>query len=214
MYIYSIYPKDGTKEIYIGKTNNIKQRMYSHKSCVVNNNPQHKYVWMKSFGWNNLEWKVEEEFPDISIDRESYYINVYKDRGYKVFNDQLNDYHPLGTSKFNERDLVWQDYSCTNMGRKEICDKYSISDSLLSKIIIEHGGSVRKDKLYEYYDVIKQEIMNGVPIRALARKYNVCKNAIANINRGITAYDPALCYPLNQYVVSEIMQNSYFKPKV
>ena len=54
MYIYSIYPKDGTKEIYIGKTNNIKQRMYSHKSCVVNNNPQNKYVWMKSFGWNNL----------------------------------------------------------------------------------------------------------------------------------------------------------------
>lgn len=214
MYIYSIYPKDGTKEIYIGKTNNIKQRMYSHKSCVVNNNGQHKYVWMKLFGWDNLEWKVEEEFSDISIDRESYYINVYKDRGYKVFNDQLNDYHPLGTSKFNERDLVWQDYSRTNMGRKEICDKYSISDSLLSKIIIEHGGSVRKDKLYEYYDVIKQEIMNGVPIRALARKYNVCKNAIANINKGITAYDPALCYPLNQYVVSEIMQNSYFKPKV
>lgn len=214
MYIYSIYPKDGTKEIYIGKTNNVKQRMYSHKSYVVNNNAQHKYVWMRKFGWSNLEWKVEEEFFDISIDRESYYINTYKSRGYKVFNDQLNNYHPLGTSKFNERDLVWEDYSHTNMGRKEICDKYSISDSLLSKIVIEHGGSVRKDKLYEYYDTIKQEIMNGVPLRALARKYNVCKNAIANINKGITAYDPALCYPLNQYVVSEIIQNSYFKPKV
>ena len=32
MYIYSIYPKDGTKEIYIGKTNNIKQGINNEKA--------------------------------------------------------------------------------------------------------------------------------------------------------------------------------------
>ena len=55
MYIYSIYPKSGNKEIYIGKTNNIKQRMYAHKSCVTNNNTQKKYDCMRKIGWDNIE---------------------------------------------------------------------------------------------------------------------------------------------------------------
>ena len=101
MYIYSIYPKNGDKEIYIGKTNNIKQRMYTHKSGVTNNYTQKKYDWMKKVGWDNLEYKIEEEYFDVSIDRESYYVEEYKKSGYLVFNDQLNNYHPEAREKFD-----------------------------------------------------------------------------------------------------------------
>lgn len=214
MYIYSICPKNDKKEIYIGKTNDLTQRIYAHKSCTLNGNKQRKYVWMREVGWENLEFKIEEEYFDLSVDKEAIYINKYIESGYEVFNDQLNNYHPPLKPTFNAREEVWKDYSQNAMTRKQICDKYLISDSLLSKIIIEHGGSVRKDKLYKYYEIIKCEIMCGCSIRSLAKKYNVCQNSIRNINVGITAYDPHLNYPLNQYVVSEIVKNSYFKPKV
>lgn len=50
MYIYSIINKNNPKEIYIGKTNNIKARFYGHKSCILNGNPQRKYIWMRQVG--------------------------------------------------------------------------------------------------------------------------------------------------------------------
>lgn len=105
-------------------------------------------------------------------------------------------------------------YQDKTVSRKEICDFFGISDSLLSKIVIEHGGSQRKGKLFGKYEEIQQKIMAGVPIRQLASEYGVAKNSIANINTGITAYNPNLDYPLNKYVRNKIMRDSWFKPKV
>ena len=102
-------------------------------------------------------------------------------------------------------------YNNTNLPRQEIIEYFNISDSLLSKIIQEHGGSNRKGKLYGYYEEIQDAIISGVPIRELAREYGVAKNSISNINTGITAYNPELEYPLNKYVRDEIMKRFQFK---
>lgn len=55
--------------------------------------------------------------------------------------------------------------------------------------------------------------MKGESICGLAKEYGVHKNAIANINKGITAFDTTLSYPLNKEVREEVMQKSYFKKK-
>lgn len=46
-------------------------------------------------------------------------------------------------------------YQDKTVSRKEICDCFGISDSLLSKIITEHGGSQRKGKLFGKYEEIQ-----------------------------------------------------------
>lgn len=214
MYIYSIKPKNGVKEIYIGKTNNFKERLYGHKSCCVKDNKQSKYKWMNSYGWENLIAEVLFEYENENENYELVFIEKFKTQGWKVINDQLNDYHPLIKKRFDKREEVWREYQDSSKNRKEICDKFGISDSLLSKIIIEHGGSTRKGKLNGKYEEIQQKIMQGVPIRELAREYKVAKNSISNINRGITAYNPSLSYPLNEEVRDKNLQDSWFKSKV
>lgn len=217
MYIYSIINKNNPKEIYIGKTNNIKARFYGHKSCILNGNPQRKYVWMRQVGIENLEIKELLKY-NVSEGRnyEKEFVDNYRKLGYYVYNDQLNNYHPdvSKQKKFEEREEVWKMYQDKTISRKEICDCFGISDSLLSKIITEHGGSQRKGKLFGKYEEIQQKIMIGIPIRQLASEYGVAKNSIANINTGITAYNSNLDYPLNKYVRDKIMRDSWFKPKV
>ena len=97
------------------------------------------------------------------------------------------------------------------MDNNKFIEYFNISDSLLSKIIQEHGGSNRKGKLYGYYEEIQDAIISGVPIRELAREYGVAKNSISNINTGITAYTPKLESPLNKYVRNEIIKRFQFK---
>ena len=131
-----------------------------------------------------------------------------------IYNEQLTkNYNPVNNinEKFEYREEVWDLYNNTNLPRQEIIEYFNISDSLLSKIIQEHGGSNRKGKLYGYYEEIQDAIMSGIPIRELAREYGVAKNSISNINVGITAYNPELEYPLNKYVRDEIVKRFQFK---
>lgn len=95
MYIYSIINKNNPKEIYIGKTNNIKARFYGHKSCILNGNPQRKYIWMRQVGIENLEIKELLKY-NVSEGRnyEKEFVDNYRKLGYYVYNDQLNNYHP------------------------------------------------------------------------------------------------------------------------
>jgi hypothetical protein len=135
-----------------------------------------------------------------SFNLEIEYIKLYESKGFNLLNEQHNSqYEPA--LNFNKRifnkDEIWKDY-LNGKGRVEICLSYGISDSMLSKIISENGGINRISKLEPYFKEIQDSIIQGVPIRKLARKYNVCKNSISNINKGITAYDPNLNYPLNK----------------
>lgn len=134
-----------------------------------------------------------------------------------MYNEQLTkNYNPFKkiNEKFEYREEVWNLYKNTNLPRQEIAEYFGISDSLLTKIIQEHGGSNRKGKLFGYYEEIQNAIMSGIPIRELAREYGVAKNSISNINVGITAYNSKLQYPLNKYVRDEIVKRFQFKSKV
>lgn len=215
MYIYSLKNKNNLKEIYIGKTSNIKQRIYAHKSCAKRKIDRPIYNWINKIGFDNIEVNIEVECLKSQIDYyEQKIIKKYEDLDYIIYNEQLTkNYSPVDNinEKFEYREEVWDLYNNTNLPRQEIIEYFNISDSLLSKIIQEHGGSNRKGKLYGYYEEIQDAIISGVPIRELAREYGVAKNSISNINTGITAYNPKLEYPLNKYVRNEIIKRFQFK---
>lgn len=161
-----------------------------------------------------MELKQIKECSASDVDYwEGYYINFYQKNGYIVYNQQLTTgYNPIKNinKTFSQREELWDVYCNTSLSKYEIAEEFGISISLIFKIIQEHGGSPRKNKLENYYEEIQKKIIDGVPIRQLAREYNVCKNAISNINKGITAYNPSLQYPLNDKVRDKIVEQSRF----
>lgn len=215
MVIYSLR-KD--KEIYVGKTKDLRQRIYAHRASAVRELNRPLYRWINDIGFDNLTIETEMECPDDQADfYEKETIRKYEDLGYRVLNAQLTKtYCPTGNfeNKFIRREEVWDLYTSTNLSRREITERFGISDSLLTKIIQENGGSNRKSKLCGHYEDIQKAIMEGTPIRELARKYSVAKTAIGNINMGITAYNPELTYPLNHDVRENNIRASQFKKKV
>lgn len=218
MIIYGLTIENVEGEIYIGKTSNLIKRLYSHKSKARKEPNIPVYTWINKYGWENVKPIILCECSKEEADeKEKYFIKLYENKGYKVANTQLTKnfegFENLG-NKFQKREEVWLDYTQTDMSRQEIAEKYKISCSLISKIIQEHGGTTRKDKLYGLYEEIQQKIISGVSIRKLAREYGVQKTAITNINKGITAYNPNLSYPLNEKVRDKNLRDSWFKSKV
>ena len=67
--IYKIFCKDeNIKECYIGSTNNLTKRKYSHKSSYNNSNRHHLkvYKFMRSNGgWENFDFMILEQFETI-----------------------------------------------------------------------------------------------------------------------------------------------------
>lgn len=220
MLIYSIRRKDNLKEIYIGKTNNLRNRVAVHKSKMIKKQDRLLYDWMNSIGYDNLYFQIEED--NISAEeidnKEKEYIKKYEDLNYKMLNEQLTkNYTPFNggsNEPFKDREKLWEIYRDTNLSKLTIAKHFGVSSSLVSKVVKEHSGTNRKYKLQDYYGEIQKQIMDGVPIRVLARKYNVRKNSISNINKGITAYNSKLSYPLNENVREEIMKRAQFKSKV
>lgn len=169
---------------------------------------------MRKHKFENLDFSEIFTYSDSdTTDYESIYIQKYLDLGYTVINSQLNNYHPVARTTAIDHKAIWIDYY-NGMSRIDITIKYSISDSLISKVLSEFGGSNRKPKLFGKYDEIKQKIKNGVPMKRLAKEYGVAPTAIKNINSGITAFDEKEDYPLNKYVRDKIKKDSQFKPKV
>ena len=204
MTIYALTIKNIENEIYIGKTNNLQQRLYAHKSSCAGKNDRIVYKWINNYGWDNVIPLVLCECNENEADdKELFYIKLYENKGYKIYNQQLTkDYNPDTSKKYcDKREDIWNDYVNSDISKNELATKYNVSTSLISKIIQEHGGSNRKSKLYGKFEEIQRKIIDGVPIRQLAREYGVSKNAISNVNKGITAYNPNLSYPLNKLKV-------------
>ena len=87
MFIYSIKEKNNKKEIYIGKTTNIINRAYSHKSAAKNSE-RPLYEWIrKCGGWENMVMEEIKECEVIYVDYwEQYYISFYEKQGYVLHN--------------------------------------------------------------------------------------------------------------------------------
>lgn len=201
MLIYSIRNKKDINEIYIGKTNNLKNRIYSHMNQIGKKDNK-LYNWLKTLDSKDIYFEIEVDFltPGEAFYKEKEIILKYRCLGFNVYNQQGNNYHPEPRKKNIKRVSIWEDY-LSGMKTYDISKKYGVSISLVSKIISENGGTPFKSKLSDFSDDIKREIMEGYPIRELARKYGVCKNAVSNINKGKAYYDKNLNYPLNKYKV-------------
>jgi len=55
MIIYKIQNKNNCNEIYIGKTKNLKNRIYQHKSRAKQHCDKKVYKWINSIGFDNIE---------------------------------------------------------------------------------------------------------------------------------------------------------------
>jgi len=85
-YIYCIKDKEDTSVLYIGSTTDVKKRIAKHKNSCFNesstkyNYPIYKYI--RSIGWNNIEFEVLLEFKvDGCFSKEiveQFYINDFK----------------------------------------------------------------------------------------------------------------------------------------
>lgn len=220
MYIYLLRNEDRLdNRVYIGQTNNIRQRMYAHKCNAKAKVNRPVYNWINEIGYDNVEVSIEMECSkNEAFELEEQTIKKYDiDKNFQVLNEQhQKDYDPT-KSFYNlckNKEEIWEMYNNTDLPREEIIQKFGISPSMLSRVIKQHGGSNRKTKLYGHYEEIQQSIMNGVPMRQLAREYGVGKTSITNINVGVTAYNPNLNYPLNKNVKDKIVKENQFKKKV
>jgi len=215
MIIYKIQNKNNCNEIYIGKTKNLKNRIYQHKSRAKQHCDKKVYKWINSIGFDNIEFIIEcicDDKDSALIERET--VKKYEELGYTLYNDQLTKLFNPSNTRFNDRHSVYELYLNSSLSINEVADKFSISESLVKKIIKEYNYSKPHGKLHKYYKEIQQQLISGCSIRSLAKKYNVSKNSIANINTGITCFDENLDYPLNKYVRDNIIKNSWFKSKV
>ena len=91
MYIYSIYPKDGTKEIYIGKTNNPRRRwnehIREHSTCSILKKAFRKY------GINNFKMVILLEIKASSIENLNTILNALEPLYIKKYNTFKNGYN-------------------------------------------------------------------------------------------------------------------------
>ena len=215
MFIYTI--SSHNKEIYVGQTKNTQHRWYCHRMSALNENSpksnQSLYTWMRKVGVDNLMFSIECECDDsISRDVERNTVKKYEQLGYKLYNRQLTRGYGFSYARFEHRDEVYDMIVNQNISDDEVANHFGISKSLIGKIMSERG--VHRNKLYKFHKEIQQKIISGVPLRQLAREYNVCKSAIGNINNGTAYFDESLDYPLNKNVRDENLRKSWFKSKV
>ena len=142
MIIYKIQNKNNCNEIYIGKTKNLKNRIYQHKSRAKRHCYKKVYNWINNIGFNNIEFIIEcicDDKDSSLIERET--VKKYEELGYILYNDQLTKLFNPSNTRFNDRHSVYELYLNSNMSISEVADKFSISESLAKKIIKEYNYS-------------------------------------------------------------------------
>lgn len=90
-YIYKIVCMPNNK-VYIGQTNNIKRRLYEHKSTLRHNKHHNEYLQraFNKYGENSFTFEFIEECNLTNVDdRERYWIKFYKsnDKNYGFNSD-------------------------------------------------------------------------------------------------------------------------------
>lgn len=75
-----------TKEVYIGQSRNIKRRWLQHKNNYLARAKIRKYPLyrdMRRYGIDNFSFEIIEECNEFMLDeRERYWIDYYKQKGY------------------------------------------------------------------------------------------------------------------------------------
>lgn len=92
-YLYKIVCKNPSiKEWYIGRTNDIRKRTFSHKNACKNKDIYlYRYI-RENGGWCNFDMVIMEEFDDISKEE----ISIKEIKAIYKYKPGLNSQHGVG----------------------------------------------------------------------------------------------------------------------
>ena len=204
-YVYCLTNKIN-KKVYIGRSNNIKNRMTQHKNDSKNINCPNKYKTpfaqaIRKYGWENFELSILAESEDAEeINKlEIYYIDLYNAYGDGGYNASTGGEYGFSNRVYiskvgTDRENIYKDLKENILSLDEIGKKYNISTSYVSDI--NNGTRLRQEdikypvrkkecKYFELYPLIIEDLENSdLSMRAISRKYNVGHDVVQKINKG------------------------------
>ena len=132
--IYKITNKVNGK-VYIGQSQNIKERWAEHKRPSNFINPTKLlYQAMKEFSLDKFSFEILEECDKTELlNREQYYISLYDSLEPNGYNMQMGQNYRRKISKEAIQGIE-QDLIENKLSRKEICEKWNISPSYVSNV--------------------------------------------------------------------------------
>ena len=215
--IKKIYKITNTKnnKIYIGQSNNPKYRFYQH---MIGHSSSKKIK--EDVEYYGKECFVLEIIEDCSNDnfkeREKYWIEYYKTKGFSLYNSTKGGEEPpsyLGeqnpASKYTDSQLnqVIELLINTELTFEKIGEITNTSESFVMRINNGYNRTIdgidypiRKEN---HFDKIANFIINDLintklPQREIAEKYGVSRSMVTMINIGQNHYDKNYSYPLRK----------------
>jgi len=174
-FIYSLeYPIGNIR--YIGKADNPKKRLENHIKEAKHRNKNHKDNWINSLAESPILNIIEETTYEHWQDREAYWINFYKEKGFNLVNgtnggEGSNGFKGKTHSK-ETKDIL----SKLAMGR-------IFSQENINKISGENNCrcKLKDDEVREIFRLYHEQNLN---FREIAEKYNLTQEYIRQLIRG------------------------------
>lgn len=173
-----------TKEVYVGHSKNVKQRMKDHKCNAYHRNKKSKfYDAVRKYGWDNFEMKILEliKEEDVLL-KEKEYIKKYNsvDNGYNIKECEY--------SKAREKcnvELIIKKYK-NGITIKEIAKHFSCDKTTISSILKENHIEIRDWNKIQSNPIINREFLykslyeEKKSINQIAKEVKLSSTAIRN----------------------------------
>ncbi len=174
-FIYSLeYPIGNIR--YIGKADNPKKRLENHIKEAKHRNKNHKDNWINSLTESPILNIIEETTYEHWQNRESYWINFYKEKGFDLVNGTDGG---EGSNGFKGR--------THSKETKDILSKLAMgrifSQENINKISGENNCrcKLKDDEVREIFRLYHEQNLN---FREIAEKYNLSQEYIRQLIRG------------------------------
>lgn len=210
IFIYKITNIINNK-IYIGQSNNPNNRFKQHMACRSSSKSISQDV--TKYGKENFTLEILENVNE-DISREMYYIKLFKEQGFDLYNKTKGGENPpsfygednsFSTITKEDSDKIKDLLKFTFFGFEEIGKMLNVSRHLVYHINI--GSSWRDESLnyplqpLNYFDYIYDNIVNDLLTtsllqREIANKYGIARSTITMINIGQNHFNPKYNYPL------------------
>lgn len=174
-FIYTLeYPTGNIK--YVGKSDNPNKRLRKHIKEAKYRNKNHRDKWINSLSESPLLNVIEETTYEHWQDREIYWINFYKEKGFILVNGTDGGEGSNGFKGRTHSQKTKDKLSKLAMGRipsKETIDKLSGENSGRCKI--------KDDEVMEIFRLYYEQ---KISYQEIARQYNINKKYIYQLVTG------------------------------
>ena len=217
--VKSIYIIKNTvnNKVYVGQSINPHRRFIQHLCNGhrgLDNYPIHLAI--NKYGKDNFYYEILEQDIENYDEREAYWISYYNSispNGYNILSGNSSnpvmygESHPRNTlTNEQARDII-DELLFSNYSQRNIAQKYNTTERIVNSIT---SGETHKKEGLDYPLRLKgchfsQQTFNEIvwllqnsnaSLSSIADYYSLTKGTIAQINKGISHYNPQLSYPL------------------